>query len=194
MSLAAPQSDNVPHVTSAIRTLVLGGARSGKSAFAEELAAGADRVRYVATGRRVPSDTDWEARIEAHRERRPAEWTTVESSGGLVDVLAMPSSGVTIVDDLGTWLTGTIDDRAAWESPRGTVSPETDALVHAVTQCHEPVVLVSPEVGWGVIPASRSGRLFQDEMGTLNRRLAAVCDSVVLVVAGLPLTLKPAAQ
>lgn len=122
--------------------------------------------------------------------RRPSNWTTVESSTGLIQALSTQGCDITVVDDLGTWLTGAIDDRHAWELPRGTVTPDTDALVQAVSQCFEPVVLVSPEVGWGVVPETRSGRLFQDEMGTLNRRLAEVCDSVVLVVAGLPLALK----
>lgn len=118
----------------------------------------------------------------------------MESPRGLSDVLATPTDCATIVDDLGTWLTGAIDDREAWDLPRGTITPESDALVNAVSQGIGTMVLVSPEVGWGVVPETRSGRLFQDEMGTLNRRLAAVCDSVVLVVAGQPLTLKSAVQ
>lgn len=181
-------------MTSATRTLVLGGTRSGKSAYAENLVAHYEHVRYVATGRRDPSDIDWEARIDTHRARRPSSWTTVESPRGLSDVLATPTDCATIVDDLGTWLTGAIDDREAWDLPRGTITPESDALVNAVSQGIGTMLLVSPEVGWGVVPETRSGRLFQDEMGTLNRRLAAVCDSVVLVVAGQPLTLKSAVQ
>lgn len=174
--------------------LVLGGARSGKSAFAEAAAAAYAQhhscdVRYIATGRRDPNDADWAARIDAHRRRRPESWRTAESTVGL-PVLLGDHADVTVVDDLGSWLTGVIDDNHAWELPRGTVVPECDELVDAVAGCTGTVVLVSPEVGWGVVPATRSGRLFQDEMGALNGRLAAVCDRVVLVVAGLPLTLK----
>ncbi len=98
--------------------------------------------------------------------------------------------GTTIVDDLGTWLTHTIDDHRAWDSPRGTVAPDVATLVDAVSRSREHLVIVSPEVGMSVVPDTRSGRLFQDEIGSLNSALAAVCDTVVLVVAGLPLTLK----
>lgn len=177
-------------MTLPLRTLVLGGTRSGKSAFAEALVDGSHPVRYLATGRHDPTDADWVERIDAHRRRRPAQWTTVESPADLAQALSAGIDGATIVDDVGTWLTGALDDRQAWDLPRGTITPASDALVQAVAHCTTPVVLVSPEVGWGVVPATRSGRLFQDEMGTLNRKLATVCDSVVLVVAGLPLTLK----
>lgn len=178
------------------RTLVLGGARSGKSAHAEGLLDDPDGehpVRYVATARRYPGDDDWEARIDLHRRRRPASWTTVETGGdgGLVDLLAAP--GVhppTLVDDLGTWLTCELDDAAAWDAPRGTISPRTDALVDAVAGFDGRLLLVSPEVGLGVIPETRSGRLFRDEIGALNSRLAEVCDDVVLVIAGIAMPLK----
>lgn len=172
------------------RTLVLGGARSGKSFHAESLATDGP-VRYVATGRRDDTDTDWQDRIDRHRASRPPEWTTVESSTNLPAVLALPWIGTTVVDDLGTWLTGTIDDANAWDLPRGSITPAVDELVTVVSACTNPIVLVTPEVGLGVIPETRSGRLFRDELGLLNSRLAAVCDDVVLVVAGIALTLKP---
>ncbi|MBY6411405.1 bifunctional adenosylcobinamide kinase/adenosylcobinamide-phosphate guanylyltransferase [Rhodococcus sp. BP-252] len=171
------------------RILVLGGTRSGKSAYAESLVDSASPVRYVATGRRDPSDADWQARIDSHVARRPAEWTTVEASSDLPAVIG-GSDDSTIVDDLGTWLTHTIDDLNAWDSPRGTVAPRVDAVVHAVAAHSGHLVLVSPEVGMSVVSETRSGRLFQDEIGAMNSSLAAVCDTVVLVVAGLPLTLK----
>lgn len=175
---------------SPLRTLVLGGARSGKSVHAEQLVDSEPLVRYIATAKRDPSDLDWESRIADHRRRRPSEWTTVESSVDLPATLLEPTGGVSIVDDLGTWLTSAIDNRRAWDLPRGSIAPDTDALVDAVTRCRERVLLVSPEVGLSVVPATRSGRLFQDEMGILNGRLSAVCDTVVLVIAGTPLTLK----
>ncbi|WP_430333068.1 bifunctional adenosylcobinamide kinase/adenosylcobinamide-phosphate guanylyltransferase [Rhodococcus sp. ACT016] len=178
------------------RTLVLGGARSGKSAHAEGLLDDLDGnlpIRYVATARRYPGDDDWEARIDLHRCRRPRSWTTVETGGdgSLIDVLAAPGTHPpTLVDDLGTWLTCELDDAGAWDAPRGAISRRTDALVDTVAGFDGRLLLVSPEVGLGVIPETRAGRLFRDEIGALNSRLAEVCDDVVLVVAGIALTLK----
>ena len=168
---------------------MLGGARSGKSAYAEEVAGRSGPVRYVATAVPDPADADFADRIAAHRVRRPGTWHVVE--GDPITVLG-DSAPVTLIDDLGTWLTARIDARAAWESPRGTVGPDIDALVAAVTGYADRLLIVSPEVGLGVVPATASGRLFQDEIGTLNQRLAAVCDEVVLVVAGVPVVLKGA--
>ncbi|MET9286559.1 bifunctional adenosylcobinamide kinase/adenosylcobinamide-phosphate guanylyltransferase [Nocardia beijingensis] len=173
--------------------LVLGGARSGKSAFAEDLAVRAGgRVRYLATAVPDPADHDFAERIAAHRGRRPAGWSTIESADPTAVLLeAMPSPPpVTLIDDIGTWLTARIDAREAWDAPRGTVAPDTDALVAAVAAYTGDLVIVSPEVGMGVIPATRSGRLFRDEIGTLNQRLAQVCDEAFLVVAGLALRLE----
>ncbi|WP_225728686.1 MULTISPECIES: bifunctional adenosylcobinamide kinase/adenosylcobinamide-phosphate guanylyltransferase [unclassified Nocardia] len=173
----------------ALRTLVLGGARSGKSGYAEQLASEAGRpVRYLATSVPDPADTDFAERIAAHRARRPADWTVVESADPAT-VLA-DIAPVTLIDDIGTWLTARIDARAAWELPRGTVAPELDALVRAVADYRERLIIVSPEVGMGVIPAHRSGRLFRDEIGGLNQRLANICDEVFLVVAGIPMRVK----
>lgn len=172
-----------------LRTLVLGGARSGKSAYAEEVAGRLGPVRYVATAILDPTDADFVARVAVHRVRRPGSWRVVEDDP--ITVLG-ESAPVTLIDDLGTWLTARLDARAAWEAPRGTVGPDIDALVAAVTGYADRLLIVSPEVGLGVVPATASGRLFQDELGTLNQRLAAVCDEVVLVVAGVPVVLKAA--
>lgn len=171
-----------------MRTLVIGGACSGKSAYAESLVGASEPVRYVATARPDPTDADFAGRIAAHRARRPASWTVVEVGVGLAEALG--ASAPTLVDDLGTWLTSVIDDAGAWDKPRGTVAASLDGLVDAVAACRGRLVLVTPEVGQGVVPATASGRLFRDEIGLLNQRLAGVCDEVVLVVAGLPLTLK----
>lgn len=171
-----------------MRTLVLGGARSGKSAFAEELA-GRDRaVRYVATAVLDPDDAEFADRIAAHRDRRPARWSVVE--GDPVDVLTIPAP-ITLIDDLGTWLTARLDARAAWNSPRGTITPDIDALIAAVAAYPDRLLIVSPEVGLGIIPATRSGRLFQDELGKLNQRLATICDEVLFIVAGRAIPLQP---
>ncbi|MCZ9329068.1 bifunctional adenosylcobinamide kinase/adenosylcobinamide-phosphate guanylyltransferase [Nocardia farcinica] len=173
------------------RTLVLGGARSGKSAFAERLAGESATVRYLATAVLDPADTDFADRVAGHRARRPAHWTTVDSADPATVLTAEPGfPGATLVDDLGTWLTARIDALDAWDAPRGTVAPAADALVAAVRDYPGRLVIVSPEVGMGVVPATRSGRLFRDEIGALNQALAAVCEEAYLVVAGLPLRLK----
>jgi adenosyl cobinamide kinase/adenosyl cobinamide phosphate guanylyltransferase len=170
-------------------TLVLGGARSGKSAHAEGLLPADAPVRYCATARRVPGDAEWDARIAAHVARRPGHWVTVEDPD-LVTELARP--GTVMVDDLATWLTGVLDDARAWTAPvtPPQVGAAVNALVAAVAAATGRVVLVSAEVGLGVVPETRAGRLFRDELGALNAALAAVCDDVVLLVAGLPLRLK----
>jgi adenosyl cobinamide kinase/adenosyl cobinamide phosphate guanylyltransferase len=105
---------------------------------------------------------------------------------------AGPADPPLLVDDLATWLTGVLDDAGAWERPDvpDGVGRRVAELVDAVAGCGGRAVLVSAEVGLGVVPATRAGRLFRDELGALNAALAAVCDEVVLLVAGLPLRLK----
>ena len=174
------------------RTLVLGGTRSGKSAHAEGLLPADSPVRYLATGRRRPDDPEWTARIDAHRSRRPTGWRTVETSD-LVGELGRSEGSALLVDDLATWLTGVLDDAAAWDGDAEALAvadAEADALLRAVPSCPARLVLVSAEVGLGVVPATRSGRLFRDELGALNTRLAQVCDEVLLLVAGIPLRLR----
>jgi adenosylcobinamide kinase/adenosylcobinamide-phosphate guanylyltransferase len=177
-------------VTTRRRTLVLGGTRSGKSRYAEDLLPADAPVRYLATARRRDDDAEWSARIDAHRHRRPHGWTTLEDA----DVAALVRAGgdPLLVDDLATWLTGVLDDAAAWDVPAvpPAVGARVSELVDAVAACPGRVVLVSAEVGLGVVPATRAGRLFRDELGALNAALAAVCDEVLLLVAGLPLRLK----
>jgi adenosylcobinamide kinase/adenosylcobinamide-phosphate guanylyltransferase len=169
-------------------TLVLGGTRSGKSRYAEDLFPPHAPVRYLATARRDDDDPEWAARLEAHRARRPPGWVTVEKPD--VSAIVAGGGGPLLVDDLATWLTAVLDDAGAWVSAEVDVSPQVDALVEAVRSCPGDVVLVSAEVGLGVVPPTRAGRLFRDELGALNAALAAVCDEVLLLVAGLPLRLK----
>ncbi|ACU35311.1 bifunctional adenosylcobinamide kinase/adenosylcobinamide-phosphate guanylyltransferase [Actinosynnema pretiosum subsp. pretiosum] len=174
-----------------LRTLVLGGTRSGKSAHAEGLLTSPDAT-YVATARRYPDDPDWDARIARHVRSRPASWRTAEVPSGLPALL--PSlTGPVIVDDLATWLTNVLDDANAWEGGGADeVEAGCAALVDAVAAVTFRLVLVSAEVGLGVVPSTRSGRLFRDHLGSLNARLAEVCDEVTLVVAGIPLRLREA--
>jgi adenosyl cobinamide kinase/adenosyl cobinamide phosphate guanylyltransferase len=178
--------------TDQARTLVLGGTRSGKSGYAEGLLPDDAPVRYLATARCDPADAEWSARIAAHRDRRPPAWRT-EEAPDLPAALATAAPGeLLLVDDLATWLTGELDDAGAWAS--AAPGPEFDgrvrALVDAVRTCPARLVLVSAEVGLGVVPATRAGRLFRDELGALNAGLARVCDAVVLLVAGIPLSLR----
>jgi adenosylcobinamide kinase/adenosylcobinamide-phosphate guanylyltransferase len=147
-------------------------------------------VCYVATGRRIFQDAEWTERIAAHQARRPPSWRTVETLD-LADELARPPAAPVLVDDLATWLTGTLDELDGWSGgSEGRVAGRVDRLVAAVAGFTGRLVLVSAEVGLGVVPASPSGRLFRDELGALNARMAAVCDEVLLLVAGLPLRLK----
>ncbi|MGJ7904871.1 bifunctional adenosylcobinamide kinase/adenosylcobinamide-phosphate guanylyltransferase [Actinopolyspora sp. H202] len=179
------------------RTLVLGGARSGKSAHAEGLLPPERAATYVATARRDPRDEEWNRRIADHVARRPTDWETVETPhpDGLVDLLnnARATDPPILVDDLATWLTGALDDAGAWEretSALTLVRRQRGELVRACESCSAPLLLVSAEVGLGVVPESRAGRLFRDELGALNAGLAEVCDEVLLLVAGLPLRLR----
>jgi adenosyl cobinamide kinase/adenosyl cobinamide phosphate guanylyltransferase len=173
------------------RTLVLGGVRSGKSVWAERLLADAPVVSYVATAAGRDDDPDWSERIGAHRRRRPAHWSTVEAGGDpALLVTALKATTPLLVDDIGNWLTAALDAAGGWDHGAQAVDGIASALVDAVAGCAAPVVLVSPEVGWGVLPATRAGRIFADAQGQLNQRLAAVCDQATLVVAGLPIRLK----
>jgi adenosylcobinamide kinase/adenosylcobinamide-phosphate guanylyltransferase len=169
-----------------VATLVLGGARSGKSAHAEGLMPA--RATYVATARVDPTDEEWQARIATHVARRPPGWRTVEPPD--LSAYLTSASGPVIVDDVATWLTGVMDDHGAWDGTLDPVRVECDRLVSAVAASRAELVLVSAEVGLGVVPGTRSGRLFRDQLGALNASLAERCASVVLLVAGIPLRLR----
>jgi adenosylcobinamide kinase/adenosylcobinamide-phosphate guanylyltransferase len=170
--------------------LVLGGARSGKSAHAEGLLTD-DLATYIATARRIPGDADWDARIAKHVAQRPPAWRTVETAdvSGFLRA-ATETDPPILIDDLATWLTGEFDDARAWEGSRDKVHERVGELVAAIEHCRAKVVLVSAEVGLGVVPSTRSGRLFRDELGAVNAAVAQVCTDVFLLVAGLPVRLK----
>ncbi|MEV5599509.1 bifunctional adenosylcobinamide kinase/adenosylcobinamide-phosphate guanylyltransferase [Streptomyces sp. NPDC052496] len=195
------------------RTLVLGGARSGKSAEAERRLAAFPDVLYVATGGTRDGDTEWAARVSAHRERRPASWRTAETcdllplleggarpeerpDGPAVVAAAAPDDSPLLIDCLALWLTHAMDEVGAWDDEKWAAGGErelrarVDELVAAVRGTRRPVVAVSNEVGSGVVPATASGRRFRDELGRLNAMFGAECEHVLLVVAGQALALR----
>jgi adenosylcobinamide kinase/adenosylcobinamide-phosphate guanylyltransferase len=175
----------VPPVTSTPRlTLVLGGARSGKSRYAESLIESRPGAWvYLATA--TPGDDEMRARIAAHRERRGARWQTVEEPLELAAALGRAAAADTaiLVDCLTLWLANVI---AAGRD----ADAESAALIQALGALAGPMVLVSSEVGLGIVPDNAAARRFRDLAGELHQAVAGVAQSVVLVAAGLPLHLK----
>ena len=168
-------------------TLVLGGARSGKSAYAESLFAGHQAPVYLATAE--AGDAEMAARIETHRRRRGPAWTTVEAPLDLVGALrahAAPGRAI-LVDCLTLWLSNLMG--AGCEIEAGI-----EQLAVALPTLPAPVVLVANEVGLGIVPDNAATRTFRDHAGRLNQRLAQLCQHVVFVAAGLPLMLKEEAR
>ena len=181
-----------------MRELIIGGARSGKSAHAERLADESGlRVVYVATAQVL--DGEMERRVAVHRARRPADWGLVESPLNLAETLRRHARSDTclLVDCLTLWLSNLLfAGEAARQAEAGQAidcrlfSEETRALIETLPELPGQVIMVSNEVGCGVVPMHAVSRLFADEQGRLNQRVAAVCDRVTLVAAGLPLRLK----
>jgi adenosylcobinamide kinase/adenosylcobinamide-phosphate guanylyltransferase len=219
------------------RVLVLGGARSGKSRYAELRLAAEPRVTYLAAGPypagAQPADADWAGRVAAHRARRPVWWRTVEGTD--VAGVLRSESGAVLLDGAGTWLAAVLEESGAWAGTGGQgdgaqddgdqgdgdqgdgdqgdgdqgdgdqgcgdgepaaparaaarVAARVEELLEAWRQTRARVVAVSDEVGSGVHPASHAGRVFRDQLGWLNQRLAAESEETVLMVAGRALTL-----
>jgi adenosylcobinamide kinase / adenosylcobinamide-phosphate guanylyltransferase len=172
-------------------TLVLGGARSGKSRYAESLLRSQQAVTYVAPGATPDgSDPEWAERISLHRARRPAQWSTLETTelAGVIRAAQHP----VLIDCLSTWLTHLIDDIDAWgdrERATSHVERETVRLLDALGCATVDVVLVTNEVGCSVVPSTESGMMFRDDLGRLNAAVSAASDHVALVVAGRVLDL-----
>jgi adenosylcobinamide kinase/adenosylcobinamide-phosphate guanylyltransferase len=177
--------------------LILGGARSGKSGRAEQLALAAKApVTYIATAR--GGDAEMRARIAHHQARRPRQWVTVEAPVALAQALrqAATPEGVVIVDCLTLWLTNLLFDGRAHDADEGVIEPppayarEHAALLDVLPTLPGTAILVSNEIGFGVVPLGALTRFFADEMGRLNQAVAALAPRVTLMVAGLPLELK----
>lgn len=161
-------------------TLVLGGARSGKSEVAERWAASLpEPVTYVATAVLGDDDADFATRVAVHRARRPASWQTIEAGAGLVRTLSA-TDGTVLLESLGTWVAAAPD-----------FAVDADALCAVLRSRSGDTVIVSEEVGLGVHPSSEAGRQFRDALGLVNQAVAGVADRAVLVVAGRVLELGP---
>ncbi|URR35690.1 bifunctional adenosylcobinamide kinase/adenosylcobinamide-phosphate guanylyltransferase [Thermosynechococcus sp. HN-54] len=165
--------------------LVTGPSRSGKSEWAECLAAQSQQpVIYIATAIAPPEDTEWLQRIEQHRARRPPEWELRECPHGLAPLLReLPSNACALVDSLGTWVANCLEQsQDQWQE---TVTE----LLASVQGCAAQLIFVAEEVGWGVVPAYASGRCFRDRLGELCQSLSPLMAAVYLVTAGFALPL-----
>lgn len=178
-----------------MKTLLLGGARSGKSSLAARWA-GERSPSVCAVVTAVATDEEMLERIAAHKRERPAQWRVREEATRLGNVLRTESDALLLIDCLTLWLSNclwpaieqgaTTPDLAHWQHQRND-------FLEALAACPSDIVLVSNEVGSGIVPGEPATRLFRDEHGRLNQTVAALCDEVHLVVAGLPLRLKPQA-
>lgn len=181
-------------------TLVTGGARSGKSSFAERLALdGRGPVLYVATA--TVGDDEMRARVEEHRRRRPPDWRTLETPTDVASALSERARGVgtVLLEDVALLVSNLLFRVTGGAEPLlstaaeldEAVAAELDALFTARDAAGWDFVVVTNEVGWGVVPATPLGRVFRDALGRANQALAARADAVYLLVAGLPLRVKP---
>jgi adenosylcobinamide kinase/adenosylcobinamide-phosphate guanylyltransferase len=166
--------------------LVTGPARSGKSEWAENLAFQSGKpVIYVATAKVEPADSEWVARIERHRDRRPLDWVTLSEPQNLVEAITTtPLFSCLLVDSLGTWVANLLEeDNTNWEKT------EQNLILTLEQIGTRDAIIVAEETAWGVVPAFASGRKFRDRLGNLVRRLGAIAHPVYLVTGGHVLNL-----
>jgi adenosylcobinamide kinase / adenosylcobinamide-phosphate guanylyltransferase len=168
-------------------TLVLGGVRSGKSRYALQLASRMQRVTFLATAE-LREDGEMQRKIQRHRAERPQHWTTIEESLNLAAAIESVSNCDLLLIDCLTLFAGKLLE--VHRENLKAVSASVDALCAALTGSLRAVVVVSNEVGSGVVPSFEMGRRYRDLLGEINQRVASIADHVVLMVAGLPLTLK----
>lgn len=167
------------------KTLILGGARSGKSSLAETLAKTSEQVTYIATA--TAFDIEMSQRIQLHQQQRPNSWLLIECPLLLREALdQLSGSGQTVlVDCLTLWLNNQL-----YHQPEQDFALARQQLADTVSQFEDKLILVSNEVGMGLVPMGELNRMFVDQQGWLNQQLARVCDEVIFVAAGLPLYLK----
>lgn len=166
-------------------TLVSGPAASGKSRWAEHLAhSSGQAVVVLATGPDLPEDASWQRRLQRHRQRRPASWRTLEVGAELsAALLTLAAEELALVDSLGTWVAAHLEsDSSRWQD-------EVTTLVHTLRISRAPVVLVSEETGWGVVPMTAAGGRFRDRLGELQQRLTPHCAAAWLVLQGRAINL-----
>ncbi|MBW0446853.1 bifunctional adenosylcobinamide kinase/adenosylcobinamide-phosphate guanylyltransferase [bacterium M00.F.Ca.ET.228.01.1.1] len=175
-------------------TFVLGGARSGKSVYAERLASqSALPVTYIATAR-VAGDAEFNARIAHHRARRPAHWRLLEADLDLAGAVAQADAPghCTLIDCLTLWLANLLCPADGEPLPPAEYQARIEALTTALATSRGKIIAVSNEIGLGVVPLGAATRLYVDELGRLNQRIAALSSQATMMVAGLPLALKTA--
>jgi adenosylcobinamide kinase / adenosylcobinamide-phosphate guanylyltransferase len=172
-------------------TLVLGGAGSGKSRYAQALASAEEGVVFLATAQ--PCDDEMRAKIARHRRERPPAWKTVEVPFELDQAIVEHgcSSSYLIVDCLTTFTANLL---VAKQASCEAVLEHTEAVCDALVRCQASVALVSNEVGSGIVPEFPAGREFRHVLGQVNQRVARICDNVILMVAGCPLAIKGTAE
>jgi adenosylcobinamide kinase / adenosylcobinamide-phosphate guanylyltransferase len=172
-------------------TFLIGGARSGKSRIAESLCLGSPRVAYIATAQ--ANDEEMHARIARHRHDRPAHWDTFEEPLAIASLLEKlrREYDVLLLDCLTLWLSNSLFHLRNQPSDEieSTVLPQVDEIARAAVGVH--LIVVSNEVGAGIVPATKVGRIFRDLQGTANQRMAAAADRVLMAVAGIPIQIKP---
>ncbi len=171
--------------------LILGGARSGKSRFAQELAAGiGDKVLFVATGE--PLDEEMQARIDEHRKNRPENWRTLEARAGIGRQINKQAgdADVVIVDCLTLLLSNLLSDEPNYIEAENRVTAEINELIASISGLGATFIIVSNEVGMGLVPDNRLGRIYRDMLGKANQLIAQCATEVYVMVAGIPTKVK----
>lgn len=167
---------------------MLGGARSGKSRYAQELASGFERVTFISTAR--AGDTEMRQKIDQHRRDRPSNWKTVEAQRNLGRVIDSESrfADVLLLDCLTFHAFNLMTAKHSARAHKKHIQE----LGHAIQAARTSVIAVSNEVGSGIVPEYRSGRVYRELLGQMNQAIAQIADNVVLMVAGIPVTIKKA--